>query len=310
MKTTRREMLCAGLATAAIAAAGRSEAAVAPKTAAVTSGDIAPFLKLSCCAYSLRDYLPNKGKPGKFTLLDWLEMAADWELDGVEVTSYYFTSETPADMYAIKAKAFKLGLDISGTSVGNSFCGPAGEGRDKQIDLVKRWVDHSVEMGAPCMRVFAGGKPKEGERKTHFDAVVECLKPCADYAGSKGVFLALENHGYLTETAADVLAILDAVSNEWLGVNLDTGNFVSDPYKNIETIVPKAITAHAKTEVCTTDGSSREPADYLRIMKILRAANYRGYVSLEYEADEDAMTGVPKQLAALRAAMEAAASGS
>jgi len=305
MKMTRRHLLGSGLTAVAVAASSKSEAAVAPRTPCVGTGEIGPQLKLGCAAYSLRDYLPQGGKPGKMSLLDWLELAAAWNLDGVELTSYYFTSEAPQALCELKAKAFKLGLDISGTSVGNDFCLPAGDERSKQTDLTKRWVDHSVELGAPCVRVFAGHKRPGADRKSDFASVVECLKPCCDYAGTHGVFLALENHGYLTETGPEVLAILEAVNNEWLGLNLDTGNFISDPYKNMELVAPKTITTHTKSEVRTADGSGSEPADFPRIMNILRAANYRGYISLEYEAKEDAMTAVPKTLASLREAMKA-----
>jgi sugar phosphate isomerase/epimerase len=55
--------------------------------------------------------------------------------------------------------------------------------------------------------------------------------------------------------------------------------------------------------VHTEDGSGTEPADYPRLMRILRDANYRGYVSLEYEGKEDAMHGVPKYLSKLRSAI-------
>ena len=305
MKMTRRHVIGSGLAAVAVAAAGKGEAAVAPKKPSVGTGEIGPRLKLGCAAYSYRDYLPHDGKPGKMTLLEWLELASAWDLDGVELTSYYFTSEDPQAMNAIKAKAFKLGLDISGTSVGNNFCLPAGDDRSKQIEHTKRWVDHAVELGAPCMRVFAGDKRAGADRKSDFASVVECLKTCCDYAGTRGVFLAIENHGYLTETAPEVLDILEAVNNEWLGVNLDTGNFISDPYKNMELVAPKAVTTHTKTEVRTTDGSGSEPADFPRSMRILRAANYRGYISLEYEAKEDAVTAVPRILASLGEAIKA-----
>jgi L-ribulose-5-phosphate 3-epimerase len=42
--------------------------------------------------------------------------------------------------------------------------------------------------------------------------------------------------------------------------------------------------------------------DYDRIAAILRKANYRGVISLEYEGKEDAKTAVPKSLALLRKA--------
>ncbi len=303
MKVTRRRLMGQGIVAVAGMMAARGEAAVSPKTCSTGSGEIGPKLKLSCCAYSLRDYLPRSNKPGKITLSDYLDLAASWGLDGVEITSYYFTSEEPADMYALKAKAFKLGLDVSGTAVGNSFVQPPGDDRTRQIDLVKRWVDRAVDLGAPCVRIFAGRKG-DGERKDHFNWVVESIKGCIDYAGSKGVFLALENHGYLTETAPDVLDILAAVNNEWLGLNLDTGNFVKEPYTNIEMALPKAVTTHIKTNVRTEDGKGSAPADYAHLVRLFRDANYRGYLSLEYEGEPDQMTQVPVVLAEIRKAID------
>ncbi len=302
MKLTRRQALAAGMAAATLAARN-GQAAVSPAKPAVGEGVIASQIKLSCAAYSFRDYLPRGAKKGEMTLFEWLDLAAARGLDGVELTSYYFTSEEPKYMNDLKAKAFRLGLDVCATSVGNTFCASSADDRAKQVADVKRWIDHSVELGSPCMRVFAGGKPKDADRKRNFDSVVECLKECCDHAGSRGVFLALENHGYLTETAAEVLDILAAVNHEWLGLNLDTGNFIREPYKCMETVMPKVLTTHAKTEVHTEDGSGKEPADYARIVRILRDANYRGYLSLEYEGDEDARTGVPKYLDRLRAAV-------
>jgi sugar phosphate isomerase/epimerase len=84
---------------------------------------------------------------------------------------------------------------------------------------------------------------------------------------------------------------------------MDIGNFASDPYKSMEAVMPKVLTIHAKTEVHTEDGTGTEPADYPRVMRILRDANYRGYISLEYEGKEDAMQGVPKYLSKLRSAI-------
>ncbi len=137
-----------------------------------------------------------------------------------------------------------------------------------------------------------------GEGKT-----IECCKICCDYACTCGVFLAIENHGYLTGTAEDVMKIVDGTNHEWLGVNLDTGNFTSAPYANMEALVPHAINVQVKVELRTEDGKGREPADFGRIIRILHNANYRGYVALEYEAKDDPMTAVPKYLQQLREAI-------
>jgi len=98
-----------------------------------------------------------------------------------------------------------------------------------------------------------------------------------------------------------VLRIVEEVKHEWLGVNLDTGNFSEDPYGSMALLVPKAITVQVKTEVRTAAG--KEEANIPRIINILREANYRGYVALEYEGKEDPMIAVPQYLAKLREAI-------
>lgn len=313
MELSRRDLLSAGVA-AAVGAAVRprtSAAAVVPQSSRFAPGRIGPQIKLSCCAYSYRQYLPRGEKKGEISLYDWLDLAASWPLDGVELTSYYFDSEEKAYLNSLKARAFKLGLGVSGTSVGNSFCFPPGRQRDEQIALVKRWIDNSVQLGSPVMRVFAGGRPNMGTREEMFTWVTDCLKICCDYAGPRGVFLALENHGHLTETADDILKIIEKVDNEWLGVNLDTGNFQQkDPYNAIAKVAPKALTSHVKVQLLGSDGKAKENADYARIIRILREANYRGYIALEYEDKEDPKIGVPRQLKKIRQAIDAAEAAS
>ncbi len=299
MKTTRRQLLAGGAALAAGALAG----AHSPARAAESGGAAPRRTPLSLAAYSFRDLLPRGDKKGSMTLHDLLDLCPGWGLDAFEPTSYYFSSEEPEYLHSLKAKAFRLGLDISGTAVGNNFCLPPGAERDREMAAMKRWIGNAVEIGAPVIRIFAGREDKKTDRETAFGRVVEAVKEACDYAGSRGVFLAVENHGYLTETAADVLRILETVNHEWLAVNLDTGNFDADPYGEMAKLAPKALNVQVKAAV-TVDGK-KEPADFTRIAAVLRAANYRGCVALEYEEKEDPMTAVPPMLAKLRAALDA-----
>lgn len=270
-----------------------------------TSGVIEPFPrtgrpapKLSCAAYSFRQFLTTK--PPQMTLEDFIERCAEWGLDGVELTSYYFVSREPSYLHGLKRKAFLLGLDISGTSVGNHFCLPPGEERERQIRMVKEGIDAAVELGAPCLRVFAGSLPQGRSEEEGRRWVIECLEEVCPYAEERGVFLALENHGSLTATAEQVLAILKPISSPWLGLNLDTGNFrTPNPYADIEQVAPYAITVHVKTEIAP-QGRGRQEADFPRIVDILRKAGYRGYLALEYEAAEDPRVAVPRVVQRLR----------
>lgn len=228
------------------------------------------------------------------TLEGFLNKAVEMELDGVELTAYYFPTTEKDYLNHIKKEAFLRGLDISGTAVGNNFCHAEPDKRTEQVQMVKDWIDVSYHLGAPCIRVFAGGPPKGHTEDEAIGWVVSALKECTEYAEPKGVIVALEDHGGVTSTAEQVLRIYNEVNSDWLGINLDTGNFRKNPYEEISTVAPYAVTTHAKVEILNPATGEREKADFERIVQSLRQAGYHGYLSIEYESEEDPMTGVPR----------------
>ena len=295
---SRRQFL-AGVALAAGAVAiGQPVQAIEPIK---RSGP--PRLKLSIAGYSYRKLLTAKEKP--MTLDDFVEKAAELGLDAVEPTSYYFKDTSPAYLRHLRAKAFRLGLDISGTAVGNDFGHPPGAKRDGQIAHVKKWVDHAEILGAPVIRIFAGHAKKGQAPDEAHKLMVAGIEQCSAYAGEHGIYLALENHGGPTVTAEAMLTIVKDVQSPWFGVNLDTGNFrTPDPYADMAAVAPYALNVQVKVELRV--GGKAEPSDYKRIVKILRDAGYRGYLALEYEAREDPLTAIPRHVAALREAVAGA----
>ncbi len=309
MKTSRRSFMHR---TGALAAAGALPAAPLFGGAAPAREPIArqgpPSIKVSCCAYSLRQYLSG-GSPS-MTMDDFLVWAAGLDLDGVELTSYYFPPDADAAYFnRLKRRAFLLGLDVSATAVGNNFCVPAGPQRDKEIAAVKRGVDWAVMLGAPCVRVFAGGAPRDVREDTARQWVIEGIEACCAYAGERGVMLALENHGGLTADAAGVLAIVEGVASPWFGLNFDSGNFHSeDPYAELARIAPHAITTHIKVAV-SAKGRPPEEVDIGRVFSILRNAGFRGYAALEYEGKNEPRADSAKYLRAMQAAARAAPAG-
>lgn len=286
--------VAAGAALTAWSANGQPASALEP---VVRNGK--SHLKLSLAAYSFRDLLG--GDAPKMTILEFIDKCAEYDLDGCELTSYWFPKEvTPQYLNDIKHRAFRLGLDISGTAIRNDFCLPAGKERDHWLAHTRQWIDYAATFGAPVIRIFAGTTPKGDTEAAALDRCVAGLEESLKYAAEKGVFLALENHGGITETADQLLAIVKRLDSPWLGINLDSGNFSKggDPYEQLAKIAPYAVNAQIKTEM-TIDGK-KQPADLARIVKILRDANFRGYVVLEYEAAEAALVAVPRHLKELR----------
>ncbi len=293
---TRRSVLKAGALAAAAGGALPAAALAGPARPEGTR------YKLSVAAYSLRKFLDLKNPT--LTLEDFMEKCAEWGVEGTELTEYYFKKPVTSEyVMRLKRRAIRLGLDITGTPVGNTFTHPPGEARDREIERVRQWIDVSADLGSPAIRIFAGNAPKGTEEAQARKWAVECIETCLEHASRRGVFLALENHGGVVATADGLLEIARAVKGDWFGVNLDTGNFrTEDPYDDIARAAPFAVTCQVKVEMARK-GGGKEAADYPRLIGIMRKVDYRGYITLEYEAAEDPMAAVPRHLEALRKAI-------
>ena len=242
-----------------------------------------------------------KMAPAKATdMFKFIDYCAANDCEGAELTSYFFDSETDDYMVKLKRHAFLRGVGVSGTAIGNNFSHPKGAKRDEEIALTKKWIDRAVLMGAPHIRVFAGVQPKDFPRAEADKMVISALEECCDYAGKRGVFLGLENHDSIG-SAETLIPMVKAVKSDWVGINLDSGNFrTADPYKDFAECVPYAVNVQLKMDIHAA-GGGKKPADLKRFTQLLRDGGYQGWVALEYEAAEDSAVAVPKALKELKA---------
>lgn len=247
-------------------------------------------LRTALCAYSFRTDLAAK----KMTYDDVIRMAADLDVDGVDMTVYWLPDTSDATLLPLRRLAYKNAVELYGISVRTDMCKPPGAERDKQIAELRQWVDVANKLGASHIRVFGGVVPKGSTADQAAQWVTEILKTGSDYAGSKGVILGLENHGGITEKAETIVRIVKAVDSPWVGINLDTGNFNRDAYSQIETILPYAVNAQFKVKIRPGEDGKEVDADWPRLVKMFANSGYRGYFSLEYEEKEDAKVAVPR----------------
>lgn len=299
VSVTRREFFTAAAIGTSTVLAGNL---LAPKLSAAgpVKRNGKSHMKLSLAAYSFRKYLAED-KPATMTLDDFIRLCADLNLDGTELTSYYFPKDFNEEyLIHIKELTFRLGLDISGTAIANDFCLPPGEARDKTLAHTRKWIDYAALMGAPEIRIFAGQVPAGDTEQAAIERCAQGINESLDYAAQKGVCLALENHGGITSTPEQMLRIIEQVKESpWFGVNLDGGNFrTADPYSDLARIAPYAINVQLKTDLYPS--GKREDTDLARVVKILADAGYRGYIVLEYESMEDPKTAVPRHIETLR----------
>jgi sugar phosphate isomerase/epimerase len=125
------------------------------------------------------------------------------------------------------------------------------------------------------------------------------MNECCEVAEKLGIYLALENHGGITDTPEHLLDLVKPVKSKALGVNVDTGNFhTADPYADIAKIAPYGVVSQIKSEVFPNN--KKEDADLGKVIKIFKDTNFHGYVALEYEAAEDPKKAVPRLIKELR----------
>ena len=225
------------------------------------------------------------------TLEEVFSFCADLGFDAVDPTGYYFPEypDTPPDeyVYALKRKAFLLGLDISGTGVRNDFTMPDAGARRNDVNHVRRWIDTAAKLGAPVIRVFTGKSVPAGYSRSEVQGwVVEALRQCAAYGGRRGVMAAIQNHADFLTSAAETIALLEEVNSNWLGLVLDIGSFLTaDPYEDIAQAAPYAVTWQIKEQIKIA--GRQAPTDLSKIAAILLESGYRGYIPIETLGEGD-----------------------
>ena len=253
----------------------------------------------------------------KVTVQEVINHAANLGADGVDVLHVQMDNETPEYLTSLRRQAEDNGIELICLSIHQDFVDPDKAGRDKNIEHTRHCIDIAHDLGISYIRLNSGrwntiksfdelmanrgiepvlpGFTEDDGFNWCIESIMECL-PAAEKAG---VVLALENHWGLTRSPEGLLRIVNAIDSPWLGVLMDTGNFLEDPYNKLEQIATQTVFVQAKTYYGGGEWYTLD-LDYPRIAQILKKANYQGYISLEFEGKEDANTGVPKSLELLR----------
>ena len=308
---SRREFLlasAAGLSLSANASGAEEKSATADKPRR-------PLNRIATSTYSFWRFR----KDSKLPIEDCIDMSAEMGFDGVEILHIQMPSEDNSYLQMLKRRAFQHGLDLCGFSTHQGFVSPDAAVRQKNIDHTVKCIELAYAMGIPTMRVNTGrwGTTKsfdelmknrgieprlEGYSDDEgFKWVIDAFERCLPTAEKCGVLLGLENHWGLGRTAEGVMRVVNAVDSPWLRVTADTGNFLEDSYEQLEVLAPHAVLVQAKTYFGGGTWYTLD-LDYDRIAALFKKHNYSGYISLEFEGQEDARTAIPKSLALLRRA--------
>lgn len=240
---------------------------------------------------------PDSILKGDIDPMNFPELAADYGIYSIElVNTFYFSKVEDMEYWA----AFKKKCEDSGVSVGLIMIDLVGNLADADADVRMKavedhykWVDVASFLGAPSIRVNAGGQGTADEVATN---AIDGLSKLGTYAATKGVNIVVENHGGYSSDGSWLSGVIKNVNMANVGTLPDFGNFCIeygadgcakeyDKYKGIAELMPFAKGVSAKSHQFDANGNETK-SDFLKIMKIVKESGFKGYVGIEYEGQE------------------------
>ena len=226
---------------------------------------------------------------------------------------------------AIRAEADKYGMDINAYTISATMYHNDPADGAKEIERLKGQLDVAKILGAKVMRhdvCYTLGK--RGNARS-FDLMLPTIAKNArrvtEYAETLGIRTCTENHGFIAQDSDRVEKLFNTVDHDNYGLLVDVGNFLcvdEDPIHAVSRVAPYAVHAHVKDFIRFDEAVEGRTimtrgANYIagavigegvvpvrQCLKILKRANYDGYVSVEYEGREDCIAGIERGLANLK----------
>jgi sugar phosphate isomerase/epimerase len=248
------------------------------------------------------------------TVFDWIEMAADLPVQGLELYDGFLESFDAAYLARVRSAIESHNLVMPMLCCSPDFTSPDPAERLRQIQREKQMVDVTVALGGSFCRVLSGQRRPDVSVEEGVQRVVEALNELTGYAESRRVTLALENHykdNYwqypeFAQKREVYLQILERVPSPWLGAQFDPSNAIlagEDPIELLQSVKQRVVTMHASDRYLKPGHTIEELRrvedamgyaailshgvigkglnDFPRIFSILREAGFDGWVSIE-----------------------------
>ncbi len=224
----------------------------------------------------------------------------DYGIDAVElVNTFYFDRAQDRDYLG----ELKNRADGEGVSILLIMCDAEGDlgdpdeaRRTQAVENHHKWVEAAAFLGCHSIRVNARSDASLSEDEQQRLAA-DGLRRLCDFGDQHGINVIVENHGGISSNGQWLAGLMDRVDHARVGTLPDFGNFSLteapmdinehpeawyDRYQGVSELMPYAKAVSAKANTFDEAGNCLD-TDYLRMMKIVLDAGYRGYVGIEYE---------------------------
>lgn len=201
-------------------------------------------------------YMQALCKDGTMSLAEWIDLAAELPIDGLEWYAGFLEMQDQGNWKSIRTKVEERGLVIPMMCCSPDFTHPDADFRAQQIEKEKFWIDMTAAMGGKFCRVLSGQRRPEVERHDGVRFAAECIDVCAEYAQQHGVTLIIENHYkddfWIYPEFAQMMDVFCELVGEVkasnFGVNYDPSNTIlagEDPLELLRRVSSRVVTMHA-----------------------------------------------------------------
>ncbi len=243
--------------------------------------------KISLAEWSLHKTL----FANEMTNLQFPVVAREMGIMGVEFVNQFFKDKAKDEKYLSELKKISKNEGVESVLImcdGEGMVGhPEKEERLKTVENHKKWIDAAAFLGCHSIRVNAASKGTYEEQQK---LAADGLQMLCEYGETKKINVIVENHGGISSNGDWLAGVMKLVNHKRVGTLPDFGNFIInretgeefDRYKGIELLMPFAKGVSAKSNDFDAEGNETK-SDFYRIMKIVQASGFKGYVGIEYE---------------------------
>lgn len=267
-------------------------------------------MRLSCIPVSLFPAV----RSGEWTFEDWVRLAAELGLDGVEWSAGFLD---PADEHGARTMRDALdrhSMKISMLTAQPDFTHPDVTARAAEVDRLRWIIGCAATLGAPYVRVTAGQAYPQVAVADGVASAVASIEAVIPTAHDTGVKLAFENHsksafwefGDFARLGAVFIEILGRLDDPAVVVNFDTANPTAageDPVALYRRVASRVEHVHvnetARPGVYEPTAIGEGAVPQVAVLAELRRAGYDGWLSIE-EASGRGRDGVEHAIAVVR----------
>jgi L-ribulose-5-phosphate 3-epimerase len=279
-------------------------AAVALPWAAFAKKARKPLFDISLAQWSLhKAFFAKKLDPADFAKI----AKDDYGILAVEYVNQFYKDKKKDEDYL---KDLKKRADDNGVKSVLIMCdgeGALGDADEKKrqaaVDNHVRWIEWAKFLGCHSIRVNAQSSGTYDEQMAR---AADGLHKLCVIGDTHAINVIVENHGGLSSNGEWLAATIKKADHPRCGTLPDFGNFnlgngkEYDRYKGVQELMPFAKGVSAKTHDFDDKGDETH-TDYRKMMKIVLAAGYGGFVGIEYEGGK---IGEPEGIKATKKLLE------